>query len=263
MKIQSEGRLLRVTLDRVDKRNALNFETCEQLVEVIEAAGNDVGTGAILLDGEGPAFCAGMDLEEALREEADERLRIHASLFTVGMRLKKPLIAAVHGACLGGGVGLAASAHVVVAADNCRFALTEIRLGLWPFAIWKAIEGAFGERRALELSLTGRNFTAADAERWGLVHLLTSEAGLREQSSQLAVQMAEASPVALEERFGAGSRLPGSESGRRVGAGAAAAHGHFAERGLSRRRDRLARETSSPLALDFPQWAAVGYSNNR
>lgn len=198
MKIQSEGRLLRVTLDRVDKRNALNFETCEQLVEVIEAAGNDVGTGAILLDGEGPVFCAGMDLEEAIREEADERLRIHASLFTLGMRLKKPLIAAVHGACLGGGVGLAASAHVVVAAENCRFALTEIRLGLWPFAIWKAIEGAFGERRALELSLTGRNFTAADAERWGLVHLLTSEADLREQSTQLAVQMAEASPVALE-----------------------------------------------------------------
>lgn len=198
MKIRSEGRLLRLTLDRADKRNALDFETCERLVQAIEAAGSDVGTGAILLDGEGPAFCAGMDLEEALREDAGERLGIHASLFTVGLRLKKPLIAAVHGACLGGGVGLAASAHVVVAADNCRFALTEIRLGLWPFAIWKAIEGAFGERRALELSLTGRNFTAADAERWGLVHLVTPEAELRARSTRLAVQMAEASPVALE-----------------------------------------------------------------
>lgn len=198
MKTRSEGRLLRVTLDRVAKRNALNFETCEQLVAVFEAAATDPGVGAILLDGEGPVFCAGMDLEEALREEADERLRIHAALFTVGLRLTKPVVAAVHGACLGGGVGLAAAAHVVVAADNCRFALTEIRLGLWPFAIWRAIEGAFGERRALELSLTGRSFAAAEAERWGLVHMVTPECDLQSRSTELAMQLAEASPVAIE-----------------------------------------------------------------
>lgn len=198
MKTRSEGRLLRVTLDRVGKRNALDIETCGRLVEVFEAAARDPVTGAILLDGEGPVFCAGMDLEEAVRAEADERLRIHAALFTAGLRLIKPLIAAVHGACLGGGVGLAAAAHIVVAADSCRFALPEIRLGLWPFAIWKAIESALGERQALELSLTGRSFTAAEAERWGLAHVVTAEAELGERSTELARRVAEASPVALE-----------------------------------------------------------------
>lgn len=150
-----------------------------------------------------------MDLEEALREEAGERLGIHASLFTVGLATEKAADRRGARSVPGGGVGLAASAHVVVAAaHNCRFALTEIRLGLWPFAIWKAIEGAFGERRARSFRSRGATLPLPTRERWGLVDLVTPEAELRARSTRLAVQMAEASPVALEQRIGARPRLP-------------------------------------------------------
>ena len=85
---------------------------------------------------------------------------LHEQLFTIGVRLEKPMVAAVHGAALGGGTGLVANCHVVVALRDAAFGLTEIRLGLWPFLVFRAVAAALGERRAMELALTGRVFRA-------------------------------------------------------------------------------------------------------
>ncbi|MGH9658996.1 MAG: enoyl-CoA hydratase/isomerase family protein, partial [Bryobacteraceae bacterium] len=124
-----EGRVARLALNRPDKRNALSFALCRALVEALEQAEADPGVGAILLSGHGPAFCAGMDLGEMESPEAMAASQIHERLFTAGARSRKPIVAAVEGAALAGGMGLAANAHIVVAAEDATFGLTEIRIG--------------------------------------------------------------------------------------------------------------------------------------
>src|ERR1035438_3781078 len=165
-----EGRVLHLTLARPEKRNALNLALCHDLVASIEDGAHDPQVGAILLTAEGPAFCAGMDLSEIeLGGDSTAMDAIHEQLFTLGSRITKPLIAGVQGPALGGGTGLIANCHVVVAGPDARFGLTEIRLGLWPFLIFRAVSIALGERRTVELSLTGRIFPAAEARELALI----------------------------------------------------------------------------------------------
>ncbi len=165
-----DQRVLRVTLNRPEKRNALSLALCRELIDALESASDNERVGAILLAARGPVFCAGMDLDEAVSGDADAHAAMHEKLFTVGQRLRVPLVAAVSGAALGGGVGLVANAHVVIASQGTNFGLTEIRLGMWPFMVYRSVALAVGERRALELALTGRVFGAQEAANWGLVH---------------------------------------------------------------------------------------------
>lgn len=194
-----ERRVLTLTLDRPDKRNALNLALCRALVDAVEAAWRDDAVGAVLIEGEGKSFCAGMDLSEMLAYGEDTRdlSHIHEKLFTLGARSPKPLIAAVQGAALAGGTGLTANAHIVVAAEDASFGLTEIRIGLWPFVIYRAVEAAIGPRRTLALSLNGRIFTAHEALSFGLVHHVARDEELRASAREVATRVAESSPDAI------------------------------------------------------------------
>jgi len=189
------GRVLRLTLHRPEKRNALNLQLCRELVAAFETAADDRRVGAILLAGEGKTFCSGMDLTEADHADTDEINHAHEQLFTVGARLPKPLIAAVHGGVYGGGVGLVANCHIAVAAEGAQFGLTEIRLGLWPFLVYRAVEAALGERRALEMALTGRLIGAAEARDIGLIHEVAAD--LDSRAAAVAESVAESSPTAI------------------------------------------------------------------
>jgi enoyl-CoA hydratase/carnithine racemase len=191
----SAGRVRHVTLNRPEKRNALNSALCAALARAFEEAENDDSVGAILLSGNGRAFCAGMDLEEALYADPGELGRLHEVVFTQINRLRKPVIAAVQGAALGGGTGLVANAHVVVAAPDARFGLTEIRIGLWPVLVWRAVDLAIGERRATELSLTGRVFDAEEARLYGLVTEIA--ASPLERAAAIAAEVSQNSAVAM------------------------------------------------------------------
>jgi enoyl-CoA hydratase/carnithine racemase len=190
------GRVLKLTLDRPEKRNALNCDLCQALVESIARAVHDPGIGAILLSANGKSFCAGMDLAEAALGVTEEINTIHARLFTVGERAAKPLIAAVQGAALGGGTGLVANCHIVIAGPDATFGLTEIRLGLWPFLIYRAVEKALGERRTLELALTGRIFGPEKAQEMGLVHEISADPETR--ALEVADSVANWSPTAIQ-----------------------------------------------------------------
>src|SRR5262249_14234541 len=129
--VSREGRVLRVTMNRPEKRNALNGALCRELVTAIDEGDRDPDVGAILLGGEGQAFCAGMDLSEMLNGREAELEDWHERLFTVARRVRTPIVAAVQGAALAGGTGLVANAHIVVASEDATFGLTEIRIGLW------------------------------------------------------------------------------------------------------------------------------------
>lgn len=189
------GRVCHIALNRPEKRNALNVGMCRDLVATIAAAEADAGTGAIVLSGNGPSFCAGMDLKDSLTADPMEMAGIHRALYSTIDRLRKPLIAAVHGAALAGGTGLAANAHIVIAHPDARFGLTEVRIGLWPVLIYKAMELAMGTRRTLELSLTGREFNASEAQQFGFV----TEIAIipLERAMELGKQIAGYSPNAI------------------------------------------------------------------
>ncbi len=164
-----KGRVLYLTLNRPEKRNALNMQLCRMLLEAFAQANLDPAIGAVLLSGNGPAFCAGMDLKEALAEGDQELVGLHERLFTVGDRAAKPILAAVRGAVAGGGVGVAANTHILIASPDAKFGLTEVKIGLWPVMIFPSLVRAMGERRTTELSLTGRFFSAQEAYEYGLV----------------------------------------------------------------------------------------------
>lgn len=197
LEISREGRVLRVTLDRAEKRNALSAELCLGIVEAVEAAQNDDSIGSILIDAKGDVFCAGMDLDEASAPGAVAGTAIHERLFTLGVRASKPIVAAVQGPALGGGVGLIANAHVAVAAHGSSFGLTEIRIGMWPFLIYRSVALALGERRTLELSLMGRIFHVPEAVQWGLIHEAAPMMELDDRATAIAMHLAQLSPMAM------------------------------------------------------------------
>lgn len=193
-KIQ-HGRVLQIVLDRPEKRNALNIELGRAILEAVNGAVHDASIGAILVTANGTCFCAGMDLEEIDRVATEETNSLHEQLFTLGARTEKPLIAAVHGAALGGGTGFVANFHIVIAGPDAVFGLTEVRLGLWPFLVYRAVQGALGERRTTELALTGRTFRSEEARDLGLVHEVSADVTAR--AMEVAQLVASYSPTAI------------------------------------------------------------------
>jgi len=192
-----DGRVFHVTLNRPDRHNALNLGLCRELVTAFDHAMQEDDIGALLLDGAGKSFCSGMDLTEMLEPGARELTHVHELVFTLMTRATKPIVAAVHGNTLAGGVGLAANSHILLASSGARFGLTEIRIGLWPFLIYRAVAAAVGERKAVELSMTGRLFDAAEAQRIGLVHEVVAPDQLGDRALELARSLGDSSPNAL------------------------------------------------------------------
>jgi len=184
-------------MNRPEKRNALNGELCRKLVDAIEGAQTDESVGAILLSGAGASFCSGMDLSEMLTPAEVSLADVHEQLFTIGCRTTIPIIAAVHGAALAGGTGLAANAHIVIASEDATFGLTEIRIALWPFVIYRAVVDAIGDRRALELSITGRIFGANEAAGMGLAHFVTPSGDLMKRAGEMARSVAAMSSTTM------------------------------------------------------------------
>ncbi len=195
--ISRRERVLRIALNRPEKRNALHLELCRELVTAFDAADADPHIGAVLLCANGKAFCAGMDLREAGTADPHALSEIHEQLFTTHARLTKPIVAAVQGAALAGGTGLVANAHIAIAGEDATFGLTEIRIGLWPFLIFRSVTLAIGERRAVELALTGRTFSAQEALGFGLIHQVVAPAEVESAAMQMAQQLSESSAAAM------------------------------------------------------------------
>jgi enoyl-CoA hydratase/carnithine racemase len=203
LEVAQYGRVLEITLNRPDKRNALSHDMCAGLVSLCEEA--DASVGAIVWKAKGQVFCSGMDLEDATTGATE----IHGRLFTLGQRLRKPIIAAVGGPALGGGLGLVANAHLAVAAHGAQFGLTEIRVGMWPFVIYPAIERVFGPRRTLELALSSKIFNTPEAMAWGLISEVVPPIELDDRVDAIANTLANASSETLARGMGFVAELPG------------------------------------------------------
>jgi enoyl-CoA hydratase/carnithine racemase len=187
--------VFRITLNRPEKRNALSLELCRKLISAFEEAERDDGTRAILLTAQGATFCAGMDLSEIGDVAETELSALHHDVFTVKDRSTKPIVTAINGDVLGGGVGLVANTHIAVVCPRVEFGLTEIKLGLWPFLIFNSVARAVGERLATEWSLTGRMLDSDEARAIGLVQYVSKNA--LEKATGMAQCLANSSRTAI------------------------------------------------------------------
>jgi enoyl-CoA hydratase/carnithine racemase len=183
LRIEQQGRLYRIALSSPEIRNVIDAEGCRELLREIREAERDASVGAILLEADGHIFCAGCEPDE--------------ELMSIGRKITKPMIAAVQGVVLSGGLALAANAHVVVAAQGTSFGLTDIREGRSSAAVGSAVTWAIGERRALELGLSGRIFSTPEALAWGLVHHVAPAFELDDRATEVAVGIANANPDAI------------------------------------------------------------------
>lgn len=193
---QIKKRVLHMTLNRPDKRNALTAAMCQEILEQVRDAQTNSDIGSVLICASGSVFCAGMDLDET-GPGGPELERVHEELFTMGLRSLKPIVIGVQGAALGGGLGLVAQADVVIASDKAVFGLPEVRIGLFPFIVYRAVEAAIGNRRTLQASLTGHLFHPEEAMQWGLVHKICPAVELGDRIKVMARELAKASPEAI------------------------------------------------------------------
>jgi methylglutaconyl-CoA hydratase len=181
--ISHDGPIVRVTLNRPEVRNAFNEQLIAELTDWAATAATS-GARVAILSGAGKVFSAGADLAwmskmaAASHDENVEDARHAARLFAALNALPLPLVGRVHGAALGGGVGLAAVCDIVVAADDAVFGLTEAKLGIVPAVISPFVIAKIGSSMARELFLTAARFSTARARDIGLVHAVVPEPDL-------------------------------------------------------------------------------------
>ena len=186
-------------LDRPAARNALSADLMSALRRALAAADAEARVRAICITGSGEqAFCSGMDLALAGTGVGPEQgARDYAALLLDVARIGKPVVAAVNGAAMGGGMGLLAACDLAVAAEDARFGTPEVEVGLFPYMALAPLSRCVGRRAALELALTGRRIDAAEAQAIGLLNRVVPRAALQGSASELLEQLAQKSPTAL------------------------------------------------------------------
>lgn len=194
--------ILALTLNRPSKLNALNATTIAELGQAMQQALADPQVRGVLLTGSGEkAFVAGADIAELAALDAAGARRSSEQgqeVFAMIERSPKPVVAAVNGFALGGGCELAMACHVRVAADNARFGMPEVTLGLLPgFGGTQRLTQLVGKAKALELMLTADQVKADEAQRLGLANHVVPAAELLDFSRQLLTRMLSRAPLAL------------------------------------------------------------------
>ncbi len=195
----------RVTLQRGAVMNAFDETMIGELTAAFELLAQAPQVRVVVLGGEGKAFCSGADLRWMERAAANSHelnladARRFARMMQAIATCPKPVIARVHGAAFGGGVGLCCAADIVIAAQGARFSVSEARFGILPSVIGPYLNNAVGKRHALRLALTAAVIDAAEAERLGLVHQVTAPEQLDAALDTAIAALLANGPAALGE----------------------------------------------------------------
>jgi methylglutaconyl-CoA hydratase len=195
--------VLTLTLDRPDKRNALDAALIDALSAGLERADLDAEVRVVALRGAGKDFCAGADLQELLdsahcspAENEASALRL-GEIFLAIRRLPKPVVAVVQGRALAGGAGLATACDLALMGAGAQLGYPEIQRGFVPAMVMTLLRRLAGERAALDLVLTGRVLAADEARALGLVSRVVPDDRLEAESRAVLAALAAASPTAL------------------------------------------------------------------
>ena len=188
-----------ITIDRPERRNALNLEVKQALAELIDAAAADPAVRVIILTGSDRYFVAGTDIGEmATMTPTSHTLQATDRVFNVLRRVDKVLIAAVEGYALGGGCELAMLCDFIIASDTAKFGQPEINLGVAPgIGGSQRLTRAVGKAKAMDMCLTGRMMDAAEAERSGLVSRVVAAEALLDEARAAAAKIAGQSILAV------------------------------------------------------------------
>ena len=202
LQLAVESGVATITLDRPDKRNAISYELIDDLIHALDEVKNSTAR-ILILTGAGKAFCSGMDLDNLKAligrtpEQNLEDSRTMVSLFRSLYEFPKPTIAAVNGAAIAGGTGLALLCDFTLAVPDAKFGYTEVRIGFVPAIVSTFLLRQVGEKIARDLLLTGRIFEAQEALKMGLIKEIVPAEKLLDRARELAAQLAENSPLSL------------------------------------------------------------------
>lgn len=202
VKLEIQEGVATFALNRPEKCNAISSKMISEFLQGLDEV--DSGPARVLiLTGTGKAFCGGIDLQalKDFRTQSDSAIttdaRRIANMFRRLYTYPKPTIAAVNGAAVAGGCGLATLCDFTLATPEARFGYTEVRVGFIPAIVSSYVVRQVGEKRARELLLSGRIFSAAEAQAMGMVSEIIEPAMLHARAHELARSLAEMSPVAL------------------------------------------------------------------
>jgi enoyl-CoA hydratase/carnithine racemase len=173
VRVEATGVVVRVTLDRPERRNALSLAVMRELLAALRRIGDDDTAAVVVIAGAGSAFSAGHDLSEMVDRDDEFYAELFATcveLMTAVHEIPQPVIARVHGIATAAGCQLVAACDLAVAADDARFATPGVNIGLFCSTPMVPLVRAIGRKRALEMLLTGDPIDAATAADWGLVN---------------------------------------------------------------------------------------------
>ena len=201
--VDDSGPVGRITLNRPDKRNPIGPLVVGELLHALAAARADDAVRVVVLTGAGAVFSAGGDLSQmsgaagAAAPTSPAQPASLVDLFLAMHDLGKPIVAMVNGHALAGGLGLVVACDLALASDQATFGTTEINLGLWPMMISAELIRSIGRKTALELMLTGKRVSAAEAAAMGLINRAVPHAELEAETAALAASLAEKSPATV------------------------------------------------------------------
>jgi methylglutaconyl-CoA hydratase len=205
LNVKTANGVARVTLDRPEIRNAFDDALIAALTSSLRELDADDGVRAVVLGGNGPAFCAGADLNWMKRmagytyEQNLADARALAEMLKTLDRMKKPTIARVHGPAFAGGVGLVAACDIAVGTPEAKFCLSEAKLGLSPATISPYVVRAMGERMARRYFLTAEIFDGIEAHRLGLLSMVSASEKLDAEIDEMLKHLLQGGPAALDK----------------------------------------------------------------
>ena len=199
-----EDSIARITLNRPDKRNALNDAVIDGVADGLRRAAADAAVRVVVIRGAGTDFCSGADLsalrkiaEGSIMENRSDASRL-AELFLQIRNMSVPVVAAVHGRALAGGCGLATACDLVLATESARFGYPEVKIGFVPAMVMAILRRNVSEKRAFELITRGAEISAAEAERLGLINHVFADDIFDKEVDQYLAGFAKVSRSAVE-----------------------------------------------------------------
>jgi cyclohexa-1,5-dienecarbonyl-CoA hydratase len=196
LKLETEGGVARIALAR-PKHNVLNIEMMQELIAALEKLKADRELTCVVISGEGPSWCAGVEVADHKPEQVDAMIATFNRMLELIEGQEVPTIAAVHGACLGGGMEAAIACDIIVAGKSAIFGQPEIKLGFFPPYAAIRLPQLVGPAKAIEICTTGKRYTAEDALATGFINTCVEDGRLAETAEALVKEIRYASPLII------------------------------------------------------------------
>lgn len=196
LKVEKTGGAARITLDR-PKHNVLDIDMMNELIAELGGLAADDELKCLVINGAGASFCAGVEVADHKPESAPQMIETFNRIFELIDKLDVPVIAAVHGACLGGGMELAIACDIIVAAQSALFGQPEIKLAFLPPYAAIRLPHLVGPAKAVEICTTGKRYSAEEARQMGMVCYAVTDDQLTDTTDKLVKEIQYNSPIII------------------------------------------------------------------